>query len=145
MPSCSWWVSEMISAIASSTTLRVLENGALKAAIPWRAVAARSIWFVSMQNAPIASRSGAASSTASVTWVVERIPSTWTPTMASVSCCSVNAPARVSTCHPTVLRQTKPVRMDVFHEQSTGGPPSWNRACSCVTVTPTAPPSTCGC
>ena len=46
---------------------------------------------------------------------------------------------------PAVLQQTKPVRMDVFHEQSTGGPPSWNRACSCVTVTPTAPPSTCGC
>ena len=53
-------VSAMISAIASSTTLRVLENGALNTAMPRSEAAGRSIWLVPMQNAPIASRSGAA-------------------------------------------------------------------------------------
>ena len=64
--SCRRRASEMISAIASSTTLRVLEYGALKTATPRLVVAARSIWLVPMQNAPIASRSGAASRTFSV-------------------------------------------------------------------------------
>ena len=41
----------MISPITSSTTLRVLEYGALKAAIPRAAAAARSTWLVPMQNA----------------------------------------------------------------------------------------------
>ena len=50
----------MISAIASSTTLRVFENGALKTAMPRLGRGARSIWFVPMQNAPIASSPGAA-------------------------------------------------------------------------------------
>src|SRR4051794_15421264 len=44
----------MISASASSTTLRVLEKGALKTATPRSVAAARSIWFVPMQNAPSA-------------------------------------------------------------------------------------------
>ena len=72
----------MISAIASSTTERVLENGALNTATPRAAAAARSIWLVPMQNAPIATRSGAASSTFAVTWVLERMPSRWTPSRA---------------------------------------------------------------
>ena len=54
---------EMISAITSSTTLRVLENGALNTTVPRSAAAARSIWLVPMQKAPMASRSGAASRT----------------------------------------------------------------------------------
>ena len=48
----------MISAIASSTTERVFENGALNTATPRFAAAARSTWLVPMQNAPTASRSG---------------------------------------------------------------------------------------
>ena len=51
-------VSAMISAIASSTTLRVLENGALKTATPRAPAAARSIWLVPMQNAPIGQQVG---------------------------------------------------------------------------------------
>ena len=46
-------VIAMISAMASSTTERVLENGALKTVTPGSDAAARSIWFVPMQNAPI--------------------------------------------------------------------------------------------
>ena len=65
----------MISAMTSSTTLRVLEKGALKTATPRRVAAARSIWLVPMQNAPTASSRGDLSSTASVTWVRDRIPS----------------------------------------------------------------------
>ena len=72
-------VSAMISAMASSTTLRVLENGALNTVTPRSEAAARSIWFVPMQNAPIATRSGAASSTRAVTWVLDRMPSSATP------------------------------------------------------------------
>ena len=53
-------VSEIISAMASSTTLRVLENGALNTATAALGAAARSIWLVPMQNAPTASRSGRA-------------------------------------------------------------------------------------
>ena len=52
-------VSAMISAITSSTTLRVLENGALNTAIPRRDAAARSIWLVPMQNAPTAQQAAA--------------------------------------------------------------------------------------
>src|SRR5674476_1198193 len=64
IPLCRAWllavtprVRQIISARASSTTLRVLENGALKTAMPCPAAAARSIWLVPMQNAPIAIRS----------------------------------------------------------------------------------------
>src|SRR3954471_10663301 len=85
-------VSEMISAIASSTTLRVLENGALNTATPREPADARSIWLVPMQNAPMASRSGAWASTAAVTSVLERIPSSCTPGSASTS--SVSSYAR---------------------------------------------------
>jgi hypothetical protein len=68
-------VIAMISAIASSTTERVLENGALKTATPCVVAAARSIWSVPMQKAPIATRLSAASSTRAVTWVFDRMPS----------------------------------------------------------------------
>ena len=47
----------MISPITSSTTLRVLEYGALNTATPRSAAAARSTWLVPMQKQPIASRS----------------------------------------------------------------------------------------
>ena len=67
--------SAMISPITSSTTLRVLEYGALKTAMPRSAAATRSTWLVPMQKQPIASRSVAASSTRGVMWVLERIPS----------------------------------------------------------------------
>lgn len=87
----------MISAMTSSTTLRVLENGALKTATPRSEADARSIWFVPMQNAPTASRSGAAASTASVTVVLERMPSRSTPAMRAISSSSSSARATVST------------------------------------------------
>ena len=54
---------EMISAMASSTTLRVLEYGALNTARPRADAAVRSIWLVPMQKAPTASSPGARSST----------------------------------------------------------------------------------
>ena len=57
-------VSAMIS--ARPVRRRVLENGALNTATPRRDAAARSIWFTPMQNAPMASRPGAAPSTRSV-------------------------------------------------------------------------------
>ncbi len=49
----------MISPITSSTTLRVLEYGALNTPTPRAAAAARSTWLVPMQKQPIATRSGA--------------------------------------------------------------------------------------
>ena len=64
----------MISPIASSTTERVLEYGALKTAMPISVAVARSIWFVPMQKAPMALSSGRARSTRSVTSVLERRP-----------------------------------------------------------------------
>ncbi len=81
----------MISAIASSTTLRVLENGALKTATPRLAAPTRSTWLVPMQNAPTASRFGNPARTRSVTWVCERMPSRLTPWAASMSSSSVSA------------------------------------------------------
>ena len=88
---------EMISASTSSTTLRVLEKGALNTATPRRAAAAMSIWLTPMQNAPTATRSGAAARTRSVTYVRDRMPSRLTPRTASISSSSLSAPARVST------------------------------------------------
>ena len=87
----------MISASTSSTTLRVLENGALKTATPCRDAAARSIWLTPIQNAPTATRSGAAARARSVRCVRERMPSRLTPGSASISSSSLSAPLRVST------------------------------------------------
>ena len=89
--------SEMISAITSSTTLRVLENGALNTATPRCEAAARSIWLTPIQNAPTASRSGAAARARSVTFVRERMPSRLTPGSAAISSSSLSAALRVST------------------------------------------------
>ena len=89
--------SEMISAIASSTTERVFENGALNTATPRLAAAARSTWFVPMQNAPTASRSGAAASTRSVTWVWDLMPRRLKPWIFSISSSSPRARVSVST------------------------------------------------
>ena len=95
--SVSWRPIAMISAMASSTTERVLEKGALKTAMPWAAAAARSIWLVPMQKAPIAVRCGLASMTRWVTTVFERMPSRSTSARAARSSSSSIAPERVST------------------------------------------------
>ena len=92
--------SAMISPITSSTTLRVLEYGALKTATPRSAAAARSTWLVPMQKQPIASRSSAASRTRGVIVVLERMPSRWTPSSAATSSSSESDPARSSTSWP---------------------------------------------
>ena len=92
--------SAMISPITSSTTLRVLEYGALKTATPRSAAAARSTWLVPMQKQPIASRSPAASSTRGVIVVLERMPSRCTPSSAATSSSSESDPARSSTSWP---------------------------------------------
>ena len=65
---------EMISPIASSTTERVLEYGALKTATPCSVAAVRSIWLVPMQKAPTARRPGLDSSTRRVTLERDRMP-----------------------------------------------------------------------
>ncbi len=88
---------EIISASASSTTLRVLENGALKTATPRLLAAARSIWLTPMQKAPTATSCGAAASTRSVTCVPDLIPSRLTSPMASMSSSSPSARGSVST------------------------------------------------
>src|SRR6266545_7208428 len=100
--SASRLVSATISAIASSTTLRVLENGALKTVTPRSVAACTSIWLVPMQNAPIASSSGAASRTRCVTWVLERMPSRVTLPIRSISSSSSSARASVSTSKSAV-------------------------------------------
>jgi len=93
-------VRAMISERASSTTLRVLEKGALNTAIPLPAAAARSIWFVPMQKAPTPSSSGAACSTCAVSWVFDRMPSTATPCTRSSSSDSLSARSSRWTSNP---------------------------------------------
>ena len=92
--------SAMISPRTSSTTLRVLENGALNTATPRSAAAVRSTWLVPMQKQPTASRSLPASSTSGVIVVFDRIPSTDTPDRASASSGPLIAPERASTSRP---------------------------------------------
>ena len=99
---------EMISAITSSTTLRVLENGALNTTVPRSAAVCRSTWLVPMQNAPTASRSGAASNTALVTLVFDRMPSSWTPGSAAISSASSRAPLTVCTSMPRSVSSRTP-------------------------------------
>src|SRR5579875_3590500 len=101
-------VRAMISAITSSTTERVLENGALKTVIPLRVAAGRSIWLVPIQKAPTASRWLALSRTASVTWVRERIPSRAVLPSASRPASSFSSRARgsVSTSNPASPRMS---------------------------------------
>ena len=93
-------VRAISSAIASSTTLRVLENGALNTVTPCSVADSRSIWLVPMQKAPMASRFGAALSTLSVTWVLDRMPSRCTPSRASISSASSSARSRLVTSKP---------------------------------------------
>src|ERR1700712_2787789 len=107
MPACirsvfsgSRRASAMISPMTSSTTLRVLEYGALKAAMPRRAVASRSIWLVPMQNAPMATRSGACSMTRSVSLVLERRPTMVLPWRASIRSSSSRELEWVCTMNP---------------------------------------------
>ncbi len=90
-------VSAMSSDRASSTTLRVLEKGALKTATPRSVAAARSIWLVPMQKAPIATSASARSSTARVRVVLERMPSRVTPGTRASSSVSFSAPVTRST------------------------------------------------
>src|SRR3954463_4203258 len=97
-------VSAMSSASASSTTLRVFENGALKTATPRSAAPDRSIWFVPMPKPPTARRSGAASSTLSGTCVPERMPSSSTPGSRSASSATSKARFSVDTSKPAATR-----------------------------------------
>ena len=71
-------VREMISAITSSTTLRVLENGALKTATPGGGPGQVDLVGADAER-PHRQQAGELSSTASVTWVRERMPSRLTP------------------------------------------------------------------
>jgi DNA-binding MarR family transcriptional regulator len=96
-------VIEMISAIASSTTLRVFENGALKTLTPCSDAASKSIWFVPMQNAPIATRLSAASSTRAVTLVFDRMPSSDTPAISAISSSSDRARVSDRTVNPALV------------------------------------------
>ncbi len=102
--SASRRASTMISPITSSTTLRVLEYGALNTATPRSAAATRSTWLVPMQKQPTASRSDPAASTLSVTVVLERMPSTEIPGSASTSSSSVIEEVRSSTSKPRSSR-----------------------------------------
>ena len=90
----------MISARASSTTLRVLLNGALNTAMPRAAAAIRSIWLVPMQKAPMASSSSASARTSSVTWVPERMPSRSASATSFFSSSVVAARSHTSTSQP---------------------------------------------
>ena len=90
-------ISIMICASTSSATLRVLENGALNTGMPRRIAAVRSIWLVPMQNAPIAVSLGARSSTASVSWVRERMPTKCASAIASTSASPASAFGAVTT------------------------------------------------
>ena len=99
---------EMISAITSSTTLRVLENGALKTTVPRSAAAARSIWLVPMQKAPTASRSGAASSTAWVHGGLGADAEQLNPAQSSDQLVSSSAPVSDSTAMPRSVSSRTP-------------------------------------
>src|ERR1700712_4424973 len=110
----------MISPMTSSTTLRVLEYGALNAAMPRCAAATRSIWLVPMQNAPTASRSGALASTFSVTLVLERMPTREMPRSASMSSSSPRDPGRVCTTKPS-RSKTSVAEGWMFSRRSTSG------------------------
>ena len=107
----------MISPITSSTTLRVLEYGALNTAIPRSAAATRSTWLVPMQKQPIASRSGAPSSTASVMWVLDRIPSSCTPGSTSSSSCSDSERGQQLDLEAAGLEDLDGERVDVLEQQ----------------------------
>ena len=87
-----------ISASTSSATLRVLENGALNTGTPRRIASPRSIWFVPMQNAPIAVSLVARASTAASSCVRERMPTKWASAMAAARASPSSAFGCVTTC-----------------------------------------------
>ncbi len=72
-------ISMTISAIVSSATERVLENGALNTGMPMVRQAARSTWLVPTEKQPIATSERMPSIASAVTWVRERMPSRRTP------------------------------------------------------------------
>src|SRR5215468_131628 len=96
-----WRDSITTSARISSATERVFENGALNAGMPRRLAWPSAIWLVPMQNAPTASMRLASASTAGVTWVLLRIPSTWTSRTRWTSSASGSAARAVSTWKPS--------------------------------------------
>ena len=63
-----------ISAITSSATLRVFENGALKTGTPLAPATSSATWLVPMQKQPMARSAPAASSTGAVMCVLLRSP-----------------------------------------------------------------------
>ncbi len=95
----------MTSPSATSTTLLVFANGALNTGIPRSRHESRSIWFVPMQNAPIAARSGAASKTRSLTRVLERMPSTVTSVSRRMSSESDRLDGSVLTSYPASVKR----------------------------------------
>ena len=72
-------ISMTISAMVSSATERVLENGALKTGMPMVRQAARSTWLVPTEKQPTATSALTPSTTSAVSWVRERMPSRRTP------------------------------------------------------------------
>ena len=90
----------MISPMASSATERLFECGSLKTAMPRSLEAARSILSTPMQNAPTATSSGAASSTAAEMRVFERAPKIEAPRIFCTSSASPSAPFSDSTSKP---------------------------------------------
>ncbi|CCH79715.1 hypothetical protein BN12_540013 [Nostocoides japonicum T1-X7] len=109
IPSCIFWVLSgsrraraTISPMTSSTTLRVLENGALKTATPRDVASARSTWLVPMQKQPTARRSRAASRRRGVIVVFDRMPRRATPWRASMSSSSPIERGCVSTSKPAL-------------------------------------------
>ena len=91
-------ISRMASASTSSATLRVLEKGALKTTMPRSVAAGRLTWLVPMQKQPTAIRRGALSSTSSVSWVRERIPTMCVRCSLAFSSSSGNAVFSASIC-----------------------------------------------
>jgi hypothetical protein len=81
----SWRAKEIISPITSSATLREFAKGELKTAIPCLAAYSRSTWFVPMQKQPMTIKFLASLRTASVSFVFDLIPITWTLLSSQIS------------------------------------------------------------
>ena len=86
-----------ISAMVSSATLRVLENGALNTGMPMRRAASRSTWLVPTEKQPMAISERMPSSAAALSRVRERMPTTLFPLSASRSASPSRALGRRST------------------------------------------------
>ena len=91
-------ISMTISAMVSSATERVLENGALKTGMPMVRQAARSTWLVPTEKQPIATSERMPSITSAVICVRERMPSRRTPSSASRRAAPSSAFVRRSIC-----------------------------------------------